>query len=343
MSRTPAKRPTVRSIAAEAGVSAATVSRVLTGASAVAPETATRVTEVVARLRAERFGEGPPTVYLRCPYILTDYFGFLVSLIAERLRASGLRVELDAGNAAQKTRPLSALAERRDIAGAIVILPPESVDDLVDASRRMPLVVIDPREILPDSVASVGANHYAAARALAEHLTALGHRRIGAIVGPLAWKTSVDRLDGLAAALAAVDALPLRQLHRTVDPTFEAGTVAAAELLDLGEPPTAIMCFNDKVAVGALLAASQRGIRVPEDLSVVGFDDLDVGHVTSPPLTSVRQPLAQMSDVAVDLLLRMIGGDPRARTHVEVRTQLIERESCGEVVRPPAGRDAGLL
>lgn len=341
MGRPPSRTPTVRMIAERAGVSPATVSRTINGARSVSPEVAERV-----RAAIEEFGGQGPTprvrdaeplrdrvVFVRCPYVLTDYFGFIVSGIAEDLRGSGWRVELDAGNEAQLRHPLVALLERADVAGVIVVLPTESPAELAHVAARMPLVVVDPREKLPPGVATISVNHTAAARELAENLVQHGHRRIGVIVGPQQWKVSAERRAGVRAALAEAGILHDDALVRSIDPTFEHGVEAARGLLSLPEPPTALVCFNDKVATGALRAAFDLGLRVPRDLSVTGFDDLDVGHVTQPRLTTVRQPLDEMGRLAVLLLSTLIDRRMPRTPHVELTTQMILRESTGPVRR----------
>src|SRR6202000_2520766 len=122
------------------------------------------------------------------------------------------------------------------------------------------------------------------------HLVDLGHRRIGVIAGPHNWLASDARLAGHAPAGAHGGVLPDPPLVRSGEPTAQSGYHAAGELLDLPEPPTALIGFNDKVAVGALAAAAQRGLRVPEELSIAGFDDIDLAQATRPLLTNVRQP-----------------------------------------------------
>ncbi|MBD3941099.1 LacI family DNA-binding transcriptional regulator [Microbacterium sp. NEAU-LLC] len=341
MGRPRSSTPTVRMIAEHAGVSPATVSRVINGARSVSPEVASLVRAAIDALG----GTGPTprtrdprpiadrVVFVRCPYVLTDYFGFIVSGIAEELRGSGWRVELDAGNTAQSGHPLFALTQRPEVAGAITVLPTESPAELAHVAARMPLVVVDPRERLPAGIATIGVNHAAASRELAEHLVALGHRRIGVIVGPREWSVSTARRAGVRAALADVGILHEDALVRSIDPTFERGVAAAQELLSAPDPPTALMCFNDKVATGALRAASDLGLRVPKDLSLTGFDDLDVGHVTQPRLTTVRQPLDEMGRLAVLLLSTLIDGRmPRTPT-VELSTQVLLRESTGSAPR----------
>jgi len=335
------RRASVRELAAAAGVSPATVSRVLNDSPLVVPATRDRVLAAAAALDVApplpRADARPsrPAVFVRCPYVLTDYFGFLVSAVADTLERHGRPLVLSAGNGAQHEDPLATLASRRDVAGAILVLPREPASELAALGRAgFPFVVLDPRTRPPEDVVAVSANQFAAARRLTEHLLELGHRRIGVVGGPPHWLASVDRLAGIRAALAGVGVLLDPQHVRPVDdPRFEDGAAAAADLLDLADRPTALVCFNDKVAVGALRAAADRGLRVPEDLSVTGFDDLEVGHVSSPTLTTVRQPLAEMGRMSVSLLARRLAGHELDAVHVELATQLVVRGSTGPVAR----------
>jgi LacI family transcriptional regulator len=330
-------RATVRDIAAETGVSIATVSRVLNGGGNVAPHTRDLVARAVERLgaygprsRSGRSGRPTGAVYVRCPYVLSDYFGLIVSSIAETLELHGRQLVLNAGEAAQHIAVLPGLPDRAGIGGAIMLLPPESGEELVALrARGFPFVVVDPRTPLPRDIAAVSAAHFAGARSLTAHLTRLGHRRIGVLGGPEEWLTSDARRAGHAAALADVGVLPARELHRSDEPTIEYGYRAAGELLDLPDRPTAIVGFNDKTAVGALRAAAERGLRVPADLSVAGFDDIDLSRATQPMLTSVRQPLQEMGRMAVNLLVRLLDGHQVEALHVELATELVVRESTG--------------
>ncbi len=337
VSRPAGRRVTVRDIAAHTGVSIATVSRVLNGQDHVAPETRELVRQAAAQLRgqvpASHTGPARPApgaVYLRCPYVLTDYFGLIVSAIAETLALHGRAVVLDAGTAAQRATVLPSLASRPGIAGAIVILPPEPSEQLAAArGREFPFVVVDPRTPVPRDTAAVSAAHFAGARSVTAHLAGLGHRRIGVIAGPHNWLAGQARLAGHASALADTGVLHPPELTRAGEPTVEFGHEAARELLDLPGRPTALACFNDKTAVGALAAAAERGLRVPRDLSVTGFDDIDLAQATSPMLTTVRQPLAEMGRMAVSLLIRLLDGHQVDALHVELATDLIVRGSTG--------------
>ncbi|GAA3456051.1 LacI family DNA-binding transcriptional regulator [Dactylosporangium matsuzakiense] len=330
------RRVTVRDIAAETGMSIATVSRALNDHHAVTPATRALVHEAAERLRARIGVSGKPkggTVFVRCPYVLTDYFGLIVSSIAETLTLHGRQLVLTAGEAAQRTPLLADLDGREPVTGVIVILPPEPGDDLVELQRRrMPFVVVDPRTTLPKDIVSVSAAHFAGARRLTAHLVELGHRRIGVIGGPTEWLASDARLAGHNAALADVGVLMEPQLLHSVEPTTERGHRAAAALLDLPDRPTALVCFNDKAAVGAMGAAAERGMRVPADLSITGFDDLDLAQATG--LTTVRQPLQEMGRMAVSLLVRLLEQHQLDALHIELATELVVRASTAP---PPLG------
>src|SRR5207253_2947921 len=163
--------------------------------------------------------------------------------------------------------------------GALIILPEESSEELerlLDHGYRF--VVVDPLMPLDERIPSISAAHTSGAHQAMDHLLALGHRRIAAITGPPGWVATEDRRRGYHAALAAAGILPRPELEVEGDFEIAGGARAAGRLLDLPEPPTAIFAFNDNTAIGAVQAAQARGVRVPEDLSVVGFDDVE--HAT---------------------------------------------------------------
>jgi LacI family transcriptional regulator len=170
-------------------VSIATVSRALNGGVNVTPETRDLVLRAAERLRAQEPGSRAAgswagaaraargAVYLRCPYLLTDYFGLIVSSVAETLALHGRAVVLDAGTAAQQTTLLPSLPSRPGTEGAIVILPPEPGEQLTALrARGFPFVVVDPRTPVPRDIAAVSAAHFAGARSVTAHLAGLGHR-----------------------------------------------------------------------------------------------------------------------------------------------------------------------
>jgi LacI family transcriptional regulator len=313
----------------------------------VAPETQELVRQAVGRLGAPAPARLRPTsgaIYVRCPYVLTDYFGLIVSSIAETLTLHGRRLILDAGEAAQHTPVLRSLPPDPAVAGAILILPPEPGEKLEDLhAQGFPFVVVDPRTVLPRDIAAVSAAHLAGARSVTAHLTALGHRRIGVIAGPDNWLAGEQRMAGHTSALADTGILATPDLIRRSPPTMEAGYTAGRELLDLPQRPTALVAFNDKAAVGALRAAHQYGLRVPQDLSITGFDDIDLSRGTDPMLTTVRQPLEEMGRIAVSLLMRLLEGHAVDTLHIELATQLIVRGTTGPVATSgQAGVDFGV-
>jgi LacI family transcriptional regulator len=331
-------RVTVRAIAAETGLSIATISRVLNGGGNVASATRERVRRVVEQLgdRAPEPRRRPPAratrppVLVRCPYLLTDYFGHIVTSIAETLALHGQSMLLDAGDAVVTSAVLRELPGRRDAHGAVLILPPEPRADLEAlAARSYPLVVVDPRTTVPRGMVSISAAHFSGARAVTRHLIELGHRRIGVITGPSHWHTRDDRVGGHVAALAEAGVLGGLELMRDGEPATKTGLRAGGELLELRPRPSAVVCFNDKVAVGVLEAAAVRGLRVPGDLSVTGFDDIDVSRATTPRLTTVRQPLQEMGRTAVTMLMRQLDGHAHEALSMELETRLVVRDSTG--------------
>jgi LacI family transcriptional regulator len=167
--------------------------------------------------------------------------------------------------------------------------------------------------------------HAAGAKEATQHLLDLGHRRIGAIAGTPGWYATEERLIGLRAALAGAGMLLDPELVAYSDWRMPRGTVAAEQLLSLPDPPTAIFGFNDNVAIGALHAAHARGLTVPDDLSVIGFDDTEFATIVTPPLTSMRQPLAELGRTGVSLLIRILEGQRVDALRMELATKLVVR------------------
>ncbi|HXT35057.1 MAG TPA: substrate-binding domain-containing protein, partial [Chloroflexota bacterium] len=212
--------------------------------------------------------------------------------------------------------------------GSLLILPSETKAELRQLRQHgAPFVVIDPSTPLDDTIPVVAAANWSGARVATEHLTTLGHRRIGLITGPKNWCASVDRTAGYYSALLAAGLPVAPELVREADFYVEGGRVAAHELLTLPEPPTAIFAINDNMAIGVMSAARERGLALPRDLSVVGFDDIDLATVASPTLTTVSQPLQEMGRIAVSMLYRQIDGQALDAHRIELSTRLVVRES----------------
>ena len=269
------------------------------------------------------------------PVVYDLYFSAILSGVAQAAYEHDVRLAL-APTLHDHVREASML-ERVGLGatdGTLVILPETSSADLVQAlADGHPLVVVDPLVALDDRIPRVAAAHRSGADQAMRHLLELGHRRIAAIAGPPGWLATEDRRRGYRAALEASRIAHDPALE--VDADFEVGpgADAAASLLALPDPPTAIFAFNDAIAIGAMRAARERGLRVPEDLSVVGFDDIKYATIVTPSLTTVRQPLAEMGRAAVRLLL----GQASETLHVELTTRLVVRESTAPP--RPSGRE----
>jgi LacI family transcriptional regulator len=330
------RRVTIREIAEEAGVSIATVSRVVNDRADVSVETRDLVQRVIRehsytpnrsaqRLSAGRTG----LVGVLVPLVYPAYFSAILSGAAEALYQHDMRVVLSPTDHLYD-REISLLERLTHGAtdGALIVLPEEPSHDLehlLDQGYRF--VVVDPRTRLSERVASVSTAHTAGADQAMRHLLELGHRRIGAITGVPDWVATEKRLQGYRASLAGAGVLPDPDLIVAGDWEIGGGVAAAERLLSLPEPPTAIFAFNDNMAVGALRVARARGLRVPEELSVVGFDDVELANVVVPTLTTIRQPLTELGRMAVDRLVRLLDGQRFETLNVELGTRLVVRES----------------
>ena len=262
------------------------------------------------------------------PVVFDEYFARILHGVADGVYEHRLQLMLwpTRHEHAREVALLDELREATD--GAILVLPEQSSEELVAAlSERHPLVVIDPRVPLDARIPSVAVANAAGADQAMQHLLELGHRRIAAITGPPGWTATEERRHGYRDALAAAGIPFEPALELEADFDFEPGTQAAAVLLDLARPPTAIFAFSDMIAVGAMRAARSRGIRIPDELSVVGFDDSAYASVVDPPLTTVRQPLAEMGATAVDLLVRLMHEEAVDTLHLEPFTRLVIRDT----------------
>jgi LacI family transcriptional regulator len=329
-------RTTIREVASAAGVSIATVSRVLNGRPDVAPATREAVLRAVrdqrfSTNRSARALSGGRTglVGVTLPIVEAAYFAHILAGAAEALYEQDMRVVLSPTlHLHDRAVTLLDRLMHGTTDGAILLLPEETNDELRALQRLgYPFVVVDPRVPLDEGVAAVSAANASGARAAVQHLLSLGHSRIAALTGIPEWLASIERLNGYHSAHAAAGVLADPELVAESDFTIEGGEVEAARLLDLPDPPTAVFAFNDNMAIAVLHEARKRGLRVPEDLSVVGFDDSEQARIVTPALTSVRQPLAEMGRMAVSLLLRLLENQRVESLNVELQTRLVLRDS----------------
>jgi LacI family transcriptional regulator len=338
-----AQRSTIRQIAEYAGVSIATVSRVVNGSGYVSERTRSAVESVIREhgYTANRSARGLSAgrtglVGVTLPRIHPAYFSRIVAGVADALYEHDMRIVL-CPTQHEHDREVSLLERLMHgmTDGGLLVLPEESSAELRSLmTHGYRFVVVDPRKRLDGQVPTISAAHSSGADQATRHLLDLGHRRIGAITGPPGLMATEERKRGYHAALAAAGVLPDPALVVESNFDVDGGRAAAAQLLDLADQPSAIFAFNDPLAIGALQTALARGVDVPRDLSIVGFDDTSEADLVRPALTTVRQPLAEMGRMGVSLLTRLLENRQLEALHVELATQLVVRDSTA----PFAGR-----
>lgn len=339
MKRAGQHRATLADVATVVGVSRATVSKALNGRGDISDETRERVLAAVTEL-GYRPTTGPSQGPARrsiavvfdipaSPYIV----GVLQGVLAATTE-SGVdlltRLAPDRSVRTQRAVAREWVAEQQ-AAGVVGIigLTLSRPDGLLEAASNanLPFVMVDPVDAHHRQMVSVGSSNWAGARTGAEHLLALGHRRIAWIGGPEASDAARDRQYGYQAALDAAGVEIDPSLIRSGHFAIATGAEHAREMLTSAHPPTAIMAGDDEIAVGVLATAHELGISVPQDLSVMGFDDTPQAAWTTPPLTTVHQHLEGMGAMAVQTILVMADGHQPSSRHVELATSLMVRES----------------
>ncbi|MGW5333704.1 LacI family DNA-binding transcriptional regulator [Streptomyces bauhiniae] len=333
-SKTAAKRSaTLAEIAREAGVSAPTVSKVLNGRADVAAATRTRVEELLRthgyrRRRAEVTRS--PLIDLVFHELESAWAMEVIRGVENVARDAGLSVVLSesAGRLTPGRTWADQVAGRRPHGVILVLSGLDAAQQALLASRSVPFVVMDPAGDPGADVPSVGATNWQGGLAATRHLIDLGHTRIGAIGGPSRMMCARARLDGYRAALETAGLPADPALIREGDFHHESGHRLGLDLLGRPDRPTAVFAGNDLQALGLYEAARELGLRVPEDVSVVGFDDLPVARWVGPPLTTVRQPLTEMAEAAARLVLELGRGErERTATRLELATSLVVRSS----------------
>lgn len=332
------RRVSINDVAARAGVSVATVSKVVNGRYGVAESTSKRVMEIVSEL-----GYESSLVARSLRSRRTNVLGILVAefepFSAEILKGVSTAVastdyELLAyaghgsGQVGWERRSLSRLSGTL-IDGAILVTP-----TVVEVRDDVPVVVIDPHRG-DSAIPTIDSDNAGGAVTATRHLIELGHRRIAFLGGRSDLVSARQREEGFRSAMA--------QAGLGVDPDLvrEGGfrrhdaEQPARDLLDRDDPPTAVFAASDLMAVSVIEAAAALGLRVPEDLSVVGFDDVPEAAQIRPPLTTVAQPMQQMGASAIGLLVELLAGREVPTTHIRLPTTFVHRHSTAPP-RPPA-------
>ncbi len=325
---------TLADVAALAGVSVPTVSKVINGRADVAPETRRRVEAAIrdqGYRRTTRSARHAPLLEvifheLESEWALEIVRG--VERVAGRRHLAVVLSELQ-GRRTPGRSWIEGVLARRPL-GVIAVFSDLS-DEMQDQlrTRGIPFVVVDPTGEPHHDTPSVGATNWNGGLTATRHLLGLGHRRIAVIGGPEGIMCSRARMDGFRAAMdtARVDVDPKLLSHGPFD--VDEGVRRGRELLGRSDRPTAIITGNDLQALGVYQAAREARLHIPEDVSIVGFDDLPIARWVSPPLTTIRQPLFEMAETAAELVIDLSEGSPPAKARQELATELVLRESTG--------------
>lgn len=331
---------TIVDVAREAGVSYTTVSRVLNNKENVKPETRERVLTAMTRLgyvvdqRARSLAGGHSQVIGLLVHDLgTSYIGLIIRGIEAELAPAQYDLLLYTTHRRKTKESVYVATLARGLADGLLIVLPRDPAAYLETLRmsNFPYVLIDHRGI-SDEISAVTAANWQGGYTATEYLIKLGHRRIGHITGAMDQGCARDRLEGYKAALAD-HGIPFDpELVQEGDFFQPAGYAGARALLHLPDPPTAIFAANDVMAFGVMEAIRECNLRIPEDVSVIGFDDIPEASRVHPPLTTIQQPLEEMGRLATRMLLELLRDPGIGSRRVELPTKLIVRQSC----QPPA-------
>jgi LacI family transcriptional regulator len=331
------QKATIAGVAAEAGVSTATVSRVLTGSKTVSADTSRRVLAAAEKLRysgnsiAKALRQNSTgNIGMLVPSISNPFFTALVEQVEHHLARADLNLFLcDSRNdvATEATRLISLT---RGSVDGILVSPCDATQSraaLDRATRIVPIVQID-RHVAGVGTDWVGLDDRHAMRVIAEHLASRGVRTIAFVTSIMGSSSAQDRLESTRRSCAELGILIPDNLVLDGDFSLEWGARAADKLLNSGEAmPDAIICSDDLIALGLSGRLAERGVRVPDDVLITGFDDIEYASLNTPSLTTLRQPLRQIAEEAVRLLRENIDNADRARTSLALRGELIVRRS----------------
>lgn len=332
--------PNIRKVAELAGVSVATVSRTLKTPERVSPQTRERV-----HLAVEQAGYRPNLMAVQfrsrktrnlvvlVPVIANVFFARVISGIQEAAHALNYRVLLcDTRGREEVETAYAELVHAHQADGVIQLRAFNPFGENCHGGSPPPMV--NACEVLDaPPCPSVRLDNRAAARAMTEHLLALGHRRIGLIKGPQGSPLTRERIAGYEDALREAGITPVPELLCRGNFTLQAGYDAAGQLLSCAERPTAIFCENDEMAIGAIQRIRQSGLRVPEDISVAGFDDIPFAAYCDPPLTTIAQPAEAFGRHAVEMLVAQFEQHPLETPHLVLPYSLVVRGSTAAAPR----------
>lgn len=323
----------IKEVAEAAGVSTATVSRVLTNSPHVRPELRARVLDVVQRLeyrpnliaRSLR-AQQTTSIGLIVSDIRNPFFTAISRAVEDTAYEQGYSIILcNTDEDQQKEVIYLNLMRDANVAGVIFSPTRQTAANFAALNLDFPTVVVD-RSVSNADVDAVLLDNVDSAYRLTAHLIDNGYRRIGAICGAMS-TTGRERREGYEQALRAHDRTPAGDLVRFVPPKIEAGYAAALQMLDLAQPPDALLTTNSLLAAGALEAIRERGLTIPGDIALVTFDETTWASLVQPPITLIAQPTHEIGKTATELLLRRIAEPDRPTRQVILKGQLLARGS----------------
>lgn len=322
---------TIAYIAELAGVSVPTVSKVINGRARVSADTRARIEELVNTYGYRKASTANRSNVLQLVFRELDVIGAVeiirgVERVAREHRFGVMVSEFGWSDSTDSPAWDDTVARRPHCVLAVSQLPVAERDEL--RAKGIPFLVLDPIHDLPAGTPFVGAANWSGGRAVGRHLAELGHRRVAMITGPDSLFCRA-REDGFRAAMDTAGLPVDPALVVRAELTREDAHGAAAALLSRSDRPTAIFASNDMQALGVYQAARGAGLRVPDDLSVVGFDDLQVVAWADPPLTTVRQPVAEVAATAAEMALALGRGETPPQLGLEIATTLVVRKSTG--------------
>lgn len=326
---------TIYDVAKVAKVSIATVSKVINQTGSISEKTRNRVLKVMEDLNykpsvvaSALTGKRTNTVGLLIPDLANPFFAEIARSVEDRGHEAGFNLMIcSTDNDPDKESEYISLMRRKSVDGIILasgLISDTAVKQLID--HQIPVAVIA-RDLPVLAVNAVLVDDFAGGYMAASHLLSLGHRRIGVVAEDLRLLSSQERVRGYRHALEEAGVAIDDGLVRVSDFTIEGGRRAALELLQLPDRPTALFACNDLLAIGAMRAAKELGLAIPEDLSVVGFDNTILAEIVDPGLTTVAQPIVNMGRQVVDLLIEEMQGEEKPARRVVLLPRLVERNS----------------
>lgn len=325
----------LRDVAKRAGVSASTASRAISGHPQVREETRRRVMAAAAELGYEVARSGRDAsggrrhlIGLLIPDVITPFYAELLNCVQGVVFDRGCDLVLYVSQGRSPRQVIQHIASARHLSGVIVVTPRHSEDEeLRKLGADQSVVVLDHRAE-GSGFPHVTVDNLRAAHRAVTHLVNRGWRKIGILTGPLSVQSAMDRLRGYRLALeeAGIDFDP--SLVKKGDFMQDTGYAIVRQWIDDQPLPDALFCSNDLMAAGALQAFKEAGVDVPGKVAVMGFDDLPIASQTSPPLTTVAQPILEMCEAAVRLLMRLVQGDEPDTHRVVLDADLVIRTSA---------------